>query len=236
MFIREEEFYHYFQPIYSLGSFERLGYEVLLRSNVYANPEIAFLEAKKAKKLYELDSRSIHKALCTYHSAGQSKNGETLFLNVFPSTILHNNFPIFLKRIITENYLTSQQIVLEISESEVIDDFCIFKSRILELKKLGFLIAIDDIGRGYANFQSIIELDPDYLKLDRYLAKDLHLSKQKQNLITFLHSYCERENKHLILEGLEDDNELSVAKTLGIPYGQGYLLGKPASLSNVVMC
>lgn len=234
-FIREEQFYHFFQPIYHLNSWDKLGYEVLLRSTVYPNPELTFQEAKKEKQLYELDSRSIHKAISTYHSAGSSKRNGTLFLNVFPSTILNQNFPSFLNQIITEKYLDSQQIVLEISESETIEEFDRFKKRISELKRQGFLIAIDDIGKGYSNFRSIIELEPDYLKLDRYFAQDLHLSKQKQTLISFFLNYCEQYNCQLILEGVETEKELAVAKALGISIAQGYILGKPALLKESVL-
>lgn len=230
-FIREEKFYHHFQPIYYINSRKKLGYEALLRSQIHSNPELTFQEAKREKQLYELDSRSIHKAISTYNLAGLSKKNGTLFLNILPSTILNQNFPSFLDQIITENYLHSQQIVLEISESETVEAFDIFKKQILDLKKQGFLIAIDDIGKGYSNFKNIIELEPQYLKLDRYFAQDLHLSKQKQAIILLLLKYCEQSRGQLILEGIETEEEIEIASALGIPIVQGYLLGKPALLS-----
>jgi EAL domain-containing protein (putative c-di-GMP-specific phosphodiesterase class I) len=233
-FIREEQFYHYFQPIYHLSNWTKLGYEVLLRSNLYSNPEYTFLEAKKEKQLYELDSRSIHKAILTYHKAGLRKKDGNLFLNILPSTILNQNFSSFLNKIIADNYLVSQQIVLEISESELIDDLEDFKIRISELKKQGILIAIDDIGKGYASFKNIVELEPDFLKLDRYFAKDLHLSTQKQTLISLFISYCEQYKTQLILEGVESEEEVAIAKALGVPFAQGYIIGRPALLQESI--
>lgn len=232
-FIREEQFYHFFQPICNLENWGKVGYEVLLRSNKYPNPEYTFQEAQKEKQLYELDSRSIHKAIMTYHSAGLSKKEGFLFLNVFPSTILNQNFLSFLNQI-TENFVRGQQIVLEISETEIIDDFEVFKDKILSLKQQGILIAVDDIGKGYSNFKSIIELEPDYLKLDRYFAKDLHVSKQKQSVVKNFISYCQENDSSLILEGIENEKDLAIAKVLGISMGQGYILGKPALIKQSV--
>jgi EAL domain-containing protein (putative c-di-GMP-specific phosphodiesterase class I) len=231
-FLKEEKFYHYFQPIYSLKSGEKLGYEVLLRSNIYPNPDYTFQEARKEKQLYELDSQSIHKAIATYHSAGLSKKDGKLFLNIFPSTILNPSFPSFLNKIITNNYLDSQEIILEISESELIEEFDTFKERIAELKKIGFLIAIDDIGQGYTNLKIIIELEPDYLKFDRYFTQNLQLSKQKQAIITLFLSYCDQYKSQLILEGVENEEDITIAKELGIPIAQGYFLGRPALLND----
>ncbi|WP_157800902.1 EAL domain-containing protein [Bacillus solitudinis] len=235
VYIREEKFYHYFQPIYNLNSMNKIGFEALLRSKVHANPETVFKEAIKEKRLYELDSISIHNALYTYQSAGFSQKEGALFLNIFPSTILNRDFSSFLNKISTENYLDKQQIVLEICESESIDEFETFKERIIELKKQGFLIAIDDIGKGYSNFELVIELEPDYLKLDRYFSKDLHLSKKKQRIISFFLNYCEEEKIRLILEGLEDNRDLVVAKALGVKHGQGYILGRPALLKELML-
>jgi EAL domain-containing protein (putative c-di-GMP-specific phosphodiesterase class I) len=232
-FIREENFYHYFQPIYCLKSGDKLGYEVLLRSTVYPNPEYVFQEAKKENWLYELDSRSIHKALLTYQSTGLSKWDGNLFINILPSTILNQRFPSFLKKIVTENYLDTRKIVLEISESEIIEEFDTFVNRLFEIKNQGFLIAIDDIGDGYSHFKTIIELEPDYLKLDRYLSKDLHLSKQKQTVISFYLSYAKQYKCQLILEGIENEMEMETAKELGVPIAQGYFLGRPALLDSV---
>lgn len=233
MLIQNENFFHHFQPIYCLRTSNRLGYEVLLRSDVFSNPEDTFHEARKVKRLYELDSRSIHKAVMTYLNVDARNRDELLFINVFPSTILNPSFHSFLKRMMDENPINSQQIVLEISETELIEDVQLLKSKIIAIRKLGFLIAIDDVGKGYSNFQAMIELEPNYLKLDRYFSKDLHLSKRKQEIILFFSQYCKAQNITLVLEGLESESEVSTAKALGIPNAQGYFLGRPNVLEEV---
>ncbi|MDQ0253064.1 EAL domain-containing protein (putative c-di-GMP-specific phosphodiesterase class I) [Evansella vedderi] len=202
-FISKEEFYHFFQPIYQLGGWKKEGYEVILRSKLHPNPEVAFQKAVKAKRLYELDSRSIHKAIRTYQKAGFSKKDGYLFLNIFPSIILNPMFPSFLNLIISNNHLNSQQVVLEISETEIIKEFDHFKQQIKVLKDLGFLIAIDDVGKGYANARAIIELEHDYIKLDRFFSDDLLTSNKKQSFIKYYVDYCNTHNSQLVLEGLE---------------------------------
>ncbi|MGJ9458485.1 EAL domain-containing protein [Oceanobacillus sp. CF4.6] len=107
------------------------------------------------------------------------------------------------------------------------------KSNISLLKKRGFQIAIDDVGKGSASLKSIIELEPDYLKMDNYFAFDLSVSEQKQEMIKSFMTYCENTNTKFILEGIEKTEDLAVAKDLGVLYGQGFLLGKPTSLKNM---
>ncbi|MGM8366558.1 EAL domain-containing protein, partial [Virgibacillus sp. W0181] len=124
--------------------------------------------------------------------------------------------------------------VLEISESEIIKDFVSFKKQLRELKIQGFLIAIDDVGKGFSDMQTMIELEADYLKLDRYFSQDLHLSTQKQSFVSFFVNYCKQNNSELILEGVENYAEMETAKSMGVPIAQGYFLGKPAPLKKLI--
>ncbi|WP_138417271.1 EAL domain-containing protein [Aquibacillus sediminis] len=233
-FITAERFFHFFQPIYHLNGREKIGYEALLRSDSYPNPEYVFEAAKQANLLYALDSASIQKAVSSYQEDGFSKKDGKVFVNILPSTILHQDFPTFISHTKMESHLKTQQIVLEISETENITNYDALKKRILELKALGFQIAIDDFGKGFANIQNLIELEADYLKLDRYLAQDLHQSKQKQSFISFFVNYCEQNESQLILEGLETEAEMEAAQSLGISLGQGYFLCRPSRLKDIV--
>ncbi|MBS4195754.1 EAL domain-containing protein [Lederbergia citri] len=230
-FIQQARFYHFFQPIYELHNRNKIGYEALLRSEEYPNPEIAFQLAKKEHQLFDLDVGSMRKALSTYLST--SENG-LIFLNIYPSTLLDPRFISLLKRVLTSREHNSR-IVLEVSESELIEDIKIFKERISTLKQDGFLIAIDDMGRGYSRIESIIELEPDYIKLDRLFAKDLHLSPKKKEFISIFQTFCDHYGSQLILEGVETSEELEMAKSLGVVFAQGYFLGKPAMLTEAVL-
>lgn len=227
--ILNERFFHHYQPIYQINDYKIMGYEGLLRSNEYSNPEVVFDLARKEKQLYELDSRSIHKAALTYSSAGYSIKEGKLFLNVLPSTILNPSFPSFVKTIMTEKLLSSQQIIFEITEQEA-TDYESIKNIAMSLKELGVSIAIDDFGNGFLDMQKVIEIEPEYIKLDRYFSQELSQSIKKQDVIKFLLEYCQKFNVHLILEGLETSDDIEVSRSIGVNYGQGFGLGKPSSL------
>lgn len=230
-FIQEQSYHHSFQPIYDIRNWMIAGYEGFLRSNDYLNPEFAFSDAKKAGRLYELDSQSIHKAIQAYQQAGYTRNDGFLFLNIFPSTIIDEAFIPFAKELMTDPHLINQQIVLEVSGLEEIIHFNEFKNCVKEIKELGFLLAVGDVGVGYSKVKSIIELEPDYIKLDRYFSYDLSTSNKKQSIIQLFNNFCKATGSKLILEGLETEITLALAKSLEIEYGQGYLLGNPKIIS-----
>ncbi|MCZ0702980.1 EAL domain-containing protein (putative c-di-GMP-specific phosphodiesterase class I) [Natronobacillus azotifigens] len=229
-FIEEEQFYHYYQPIFDLKRQKQLGYEALLRSRVYPNPEFAFQAAKRASLLYELDTKSIKKAIATYQDANVKKAELLLFINVLPSTLVDPRFYSFITDLFNKSSIQAHQLVLEVSESETFDESLDFVTYIHRLRELGIWIALDDVGTGYANFNMIIEIEPDFIKLDRLFSSQLNQSKQKQSLIYFFQNYCQTNQIQLILEGLETKNELTYAKELGVLHAQGYYLGRPALL------
>ncbi|CQR46214.1 Putative cyclic di-GMP phosphodiesterase YliE [Paraliobacillus sp. PM-2] len=230
--IEEEHFYHYFQPIFNINGQKVIGYEVLLRTSLFPNPVYTFQAAKEVKRLYELDSKSIKKAITTYYSSAIATEKLFLFINVFPSSIVNEAFDHFLEHLLRDNQIRKDQLVLEISESELIEDPPLFRMHIERLKQQGFHFALDDVGKGYANFDMMIDLEPNYIKLDRLFSYQLDQSKKKQNLIRFFLQYCKENDIKLILEGLETEEELQVAKAVGITYVQGFLLGKPAPIDN----
>ncbi|UQD52290.1 hypothetical protein C0971_09915 [Bacillus methanolicus] len=228
--IRNDEFFHHYQPIYDIQNWKVVGYEGLFRTEGLSTPEITFDIAKRKKKLYELDSRSIHKASLTYLKAGYSDRYRNLFLNVFPSTITNPKFHTFIDQIINDNEFKSQQLIFEINENEDVK-FDILKKSISHLKNLGFLIAIDDFGKGSSSIKSIVELQPDFIKLDSFFMEDLRNSEQKKDLIRYLLHFCHKFNSKLIVEGVEDNVSLAILKSLGVQYAQGFLFGRPTLLS-----
>lgn len=227
--ILTNHFFHHYQPIYDIRSGKIVGYEGLFRTNDSLNPEIIFQRAKQLKLLYELDSRSIHEASVTYINAGYASRDERLFLNVFPSTLLHPSFHTLINQIIHKKGLSSRQIIFEINENEI-TDFERLKKEIFMLRNQGFRFAIDDLGKGNSTIQYIIEFNPDVVKLDKYFMIDFTNSLQKQTVVKYIFQYCEKFAIDLIVEGVEDHKSLALLKEMGIGYAQGYLLGKPALL------
>ncbi|MGN7299573.1 EAL domain-containing protein [Ferdinandcohnia sp. SAFN-114] len=232
-FVQHELFSHSFQPIFDIQTWTRIGFEGLLRTSYFENIDDTFKLAKIEKQLYELDSRSIRKAALTYYSAGFTKKDGYLFLNVYPSTLTNRNFLPFIRKTIAENTHFNTQVIFEISEMEVITDFSSLKNNINQLRSEGFLFAIDDVGKGNSNVKHIIELDPDFIKLDKYFSNNLYKDLKKQEFIKSIIHYTNNYEINLVLEGIETEVDLAMAKAIGVKYGQGFVLGRPKSLTVV---
>ncbi len=153
-----------------------------------------------------------------------------MFINVVPSTIINPPFFALVDKIINENHLNSQQIIFEINENEIFN-FEKLKREIYRLKNLGIKIAIDDYGKGYSNLMSVLELHPDFIKLDKFFMEQIFESDQKKEIIHYMQRLCNKFDSKLIVEEVENPIELALLKDLGIKYAQGYLLGKPTFFS-----
>ncbi len=226
--IYQELFHHYFQPLYYLDDWSLLGYEAFLRCDYqsYDNIESLFGLARKYEKLNELDMTSIRKAMTVYHRHQNSITGNTLFLNVYPSTLKNQQFIHIWNELTEQMYMTGKRIVLEINEAEEITDYALMRRIIRPLREKGVLFALDDLGKGAASLKALIELEPEFVKLDRYFANDLSISPAKQKMVQSILYYCQ-DQIQVVLEGIEHSRDLSMAKALGVHIGQGYLLGKP---------
>ncbi len=211
---------HWFQPIYHLKSNKVLGYEALLRdaSELHVSPVDLFKNAERHGQQNILDFISIKNALETFQS-----ESNVLFLNVFPSTLFKRDFLSWWDIHVPPRI----PVVLELLENEPIMNWREMKTITNKLKDRGVKIAVDDMGGGYSFFQQWIELDPDYIKLDRYFAENLSTNVRKQQTVKSLIDLLS-DTTEIIMEGIENEEELRIAEHLGIRYAQGYLLGRPS--------
>lgn len=221
-------YYHHFQPIFNIHESEVFGYEGLLRSKHVTNPKELFEMAIDLNKLLELDVSSCEKAIHSFTKQLEQINGEKhIFLNIYPSTLISSFFKKNLVKVLEQHSILPNQIVMEVSESEQITNYLQLKDVIKSLKDLGVRIALDDLDKGKSSLKNLLELEPDYVKFDRYFAKDLNKSTKKQDLLKSILDYCSINDIKVVLEGIETNKELNIAKSLGVHYGQGFLLGKP---------
>jgi EAL domain-containing protein (putative c-di-GMP-specific phosphodiesterase class I) len=217
---------HWFQPIYSLKNNNIVGYEALMRdaSELKASPVDIFKEAEKNGQRSTLDRKSIKNATESF------KHGlAPLFINVFPATLLEKDFISWWDISISN----PTPVVLELLESEPVDNWEALKEITNKLKKRGVKIAVDDMGGGYSFFQQWIELAPDFIKLDRYFAQNLSVSSKKQKTISSMVDLFSGSTE-IIIEGIEKEEDLNIAGFLGIPYAQGFLLGKPSPKEDIL--
>jgi EAL domain-containing protein (putative c-di-GMP-specific phosphodiesterase class I) len=232
-----EEIEHVFQPMWELNNWNIFGYEALVRfpKEGITDIESTFRVARKQDLLFELDTLSIRRAIDTFPIIQLNK--EHLFINIFPSTLVHSEFEPFLQNLVQSYPGIKGKVVFELNETideEHIWNIPLLKEKVELLKKYGFCFALDDIGKGVGTFQKIIELSPDFIKLDRYFSENLSLTKEKQEMITLLNEFC-KHRIGLVLEGIEEEVDLAFAKYLKVPIGQGYLMGKPEKVSDSLL-
>jgi EAL domain-containing protein (putative c-di-GMP-specific phosphodiesterase class I) len=219
-----------FQPIVELRRRRVLGYEALSRGpagSVYQMPLRLFEMAAEADLVFELDRKCRRRALV---SAAALPAGAKLFVNVFPSAMYDPEFQGAALVALAESHgLTPDRVVLEITEKSAIENYGVFVEALVELTRHGFSIAVDDVGAGYSGLEKIAHLNPRYLKFDRELVRNIDSSYIRREMTRALKAFADRIGSTIIAEGIEREGELQTLLELGIEYGQGYLLGRPAA-------
>jgi EAL domain-containing protein (putative c-di-GMP-specific phosphodiesterase class I) len=220
-----------YEPIVDVATKTVFGYEALARGpqgSEFHSPGALFEAAEEQGFVFELD------CLCRRSGLGGAvglPSGTKLFLNVRPTTIYDPQFrPEALIRTLARTRLSPSEVVFEISEQESIQSFDAFREVRDEYGKLGFQIAIDDTGAGYASLQAVMELEPEYIKVDRAFCSGIDTDPARQAMLSALHSVAGKIGARIIAEGLDTLEELETLGRLGIPFGQGWLFGKPTPL------
>ncbi|HEX7399721.1 MAG TPA: EAL domain-containing protein [Candidatus Limnocylindrales bacterium] len=207
----------FFQPIVELHTGSVVGYEALTRFTDGVPPDIRFAAAARAGLGIELELATLRAAM----SAGAAVLSPTAFLslNASPGLITSGALRALFAGV-------ARPLVLEITEHVAIVDYVALRA---ELAALGptVRVAVDDAGAGYASFHHILELAPDLVKLDIGLIRGIDADPARQALLAGMAYFAVRRKIRLVAEGIETGEELEVLRSLAVPYGQGYLLGRP---------
>lgn len=219
-----------FQPIISLVDGEVFGYEALSRGtqgSKLERPDALFAAAEKFDKVWELEFLCRSKAFARAHGLPADK---MLFINVDPKIINDARF----KKGVTLEMLSQYQIdasniIFEITEKNSIDDYKSFRRVLDNYTSQGYKIAIDDAGSGYSGLKLVAETHPQFIKIDMDLVRDIDKDVLKQALMKAFCEFSVVANMKIIAEGIETVDELETLIQIGVSYGQGYLLQRPAS-------
>ena len=223
--IQEKNITAVFQPIVDTNSFDPLGYEALSRgpeNTEFHNPELMFEVAEKGQLVWELERLCREKSL--YYLQILEKN-KYLFINNEPDVIFDPDFRTL--DLLKKFNIDPKRIVLEITERTAIKNFERFQQALDFFKQKGFKIAIDDVGTGYSNLQSIAILKPDFIKFDTSLIRNINNNHIKKQLVTSLVNFANETGTIIIAEGIETKEELQIIQKFNIPYGQGYYFAHP---------
>ena len=219
----------YYQPVVRLASLSNAGYEVLIRSSIpgLTTPKDLF----EAASCLDLEAR--FSEMCREIGVDQAislPEQSLVFVNTHPSERFDRGLASSLMNLRAR--APEQRLVLELHECAITD---VRQTRELRscLRDLDIELAYDDFGAGQARLLELTEVAPDYLKFDIGLIRKIHLSEQRQQLVSSLLNVAHNLGIATLAEGIESSEELAVCSSLGFTYAQGYLLGRPAPVSDL---
>lgn len=150
-------------------------------------------------------------------------------INVSALQMLNSNFVDDVEVILKEVSLPTQNIVLELTESYMVRNMALLRTIFDQLRELGFKIAMDDFGTGYASLEILKTVPADIVKIDQTFVRDIQISKFDKTFIRFIAQICHDVDIEVLLEGIETMEEFDVVEPMELDYIQGFLFGKPQS-------
>lgn len=224
--VRDQAIRTVFQPVLDLETRQIIGYEALSRGpegSDIENPEVIFELARDFDLVWDLEAlciKNVEPVLGELCSRGHLFfNLESLFIQQLQQRG-SEVFETFFKH--------HQSVVIEVTERSAIRDYRTFQHSLHQLKLLGFRIAIDDCGSGYATLEAVAELRPDYLKVGHSLFHNVEHDPIRRQLVDLVARAAETIGAKTIAEAIETEEQLKVCRELGIPEGQGFLFARPA--------
>lgn len=220
LILNRRSFRPVFQPVMAVDGNRVVGHEALSRFDSGTSPDRVFASAASVGLDVDLELACIRAAVAEARALPFSESW--LSLNVSPAVLVASTDA--LAQLATE---ADRPLVLELTEHVVIDDYGPVRDALRKLRP-GFRLAVDDVGSGFASLRHILELAPDFVKLDISLVRNIDQDAGRQAMIAGLAAFAGRVGCALIAEGVESAAELAELRDLGVTHAQGYLLGRPA--------
>jgi EAL domain-containing protein (putative c-di-GMP-specific phosphodiesterase class I) len=229
----------HFQPILNLKSKTVIGFEGLIRGLREGDggliPPVSLFETAKAEnRLVEMDRLCQEKILDLFSTNPQSENNFLIFIN-FESSLLDTVGPQdghFLNQVTRRN-INSSSVVIEIIESNVTHLNNLI--RFVEFYRYrGFLIALDNVGLGYSNFDRIPAIKPDIIKIDRSIVNNMEKDYYKQEIFKAWGNLAKNTGALILAEGIETEEEAMCAIELDADLAQGYYFARPQPLKEEI--
>ena len=212
-----------YQPIIDWPNKSLFGFEALVRStgSALSNPGLLFDAAEQLGRVQELGRQIRRTVAGAVHEAPPDA---AIFVNLHSADL--NDEELFIAGTSLSEH--ANRVVLEVTERASLEHVKDVQGAMNKLRKLGYRIAVDDLGAGYAGLSSFSQLEPDIVKLDMSLIRDIHASNRKSSIVRSMIAVCARDlGTKVVCEGVETEAERDTLDSLGATLLQGYLLGKP---------
>ncbi|WP_373035431.1 EAL domain-containing protein [Sulfurimonas sp.] len=223
--IENDKIVPFFQPIYDNSSDKIASYECLIRlideENIIISP-YKFLTISKKSRLYSKLTKIMIEKSCQYFEHIDSD----FSVNLSVEDILDKDIVKYIKQKVKEHNV-SKKIIFEILESEGIENYEEVSIFTNEMHTLGCRIAIDDFGSGYSNFEHLLQLKIDYIKIDGTLIKNIDYDSNAQTVVETIVDFAKRLNILTVAEFVHNEAVYKKVKELEIDRTQGFFLAKP---------
>ncbi|MFV0518861.1 MAG: EAL domain-containing protein [Lachnospirales bacterium] len=215
-----------YQPIVDVKTAEIFGYEALMRSKLdaFKSPYEIIKVATNQGKLYQLEKSVVflvHEDICENSDKIGNKK---IFINTIPSQVLNEEDGQLLVEKYKENF---SRVVIEVTEQESKNAYYLEQKKAF-LNNFNILMAVDDFGSGYSNEIRVLEIEPDIVKIDMELIRNIHKNLDKLHIVNNIISFAHSKNMKVVAEGVETKEELVCLKNINVDFLQGYFIAKPS--------
>ncbi|WP_421901478.1 EAL domain-containing protein [Maridesulfovibrio sp.] len=232
--IPENEFFPYFQPVYSMQNRNLAGFEALVRWN---HPERGFLTpdqiipvAEETGLIVELDRIILFEA-CRFMSSWIRRypNASDLFLtaNLSPSQLSKPDLAETIQTIVRETEIPADNLKLEITESAIMERNAASSLNLKKIGEMGIRLAVDDFGTGYSSLAQLQRFPASTVKIDRSFVSHMAGDHESLEIVRAVNALGHSLSMDVIAEGVETRQQLILLKDIGCDYVQGYYFDKP---------
>ncbi len=219
-----------FQPIIDFSSHTYIAFEGLIRGPTETplhSPKQLFEAAERTglrRKLEQACRETVFRAFAKLQLPGR------LFINVSPDCLDDELFAnAGTLEMLHQIGLSPSRIVIELTENQKINDYPDIHRVLTNFRSLGYQIAIDDLGEGFANLTMWSEVKPEYVKIDQHFIKNIAEDKLKHHFVKAMQDLAESCSAKIVAEGIENEADCLAVRDLGIAFGQGYLIAMPVA-------
>ena len=218
-----------YQPIVRAGDASTFGYEALLRSKepLLLHPSAILKAAERVRRVHDV-GRAVRE-LVALDAERAAADGAFMFMNLHPEDLMDP--ALYLPTAPLTRAAT--RVVLELTDRASLEQVSDVHERVQRLRSLGFRIAIDDVGAEQADPSTFNQLEPEFVKLDISMIRNVEQDPSKRRLVQSMVRLCHNLSKSVIAEGVENAEQQSALIESGCDFLQGYYLGRPGPLGSL---
>jgi len=220
----------YFQPIIDNATEKIVKYESLVRlidDNDKVLSPFFFLETSKKSNYYtKITDIVLENSFTVLRNCDVD-----ISINISALDIEQRSTRRKILELLEANKTHTSRVIFELLEDENIKEFDVIREFILNVKKYGVKIAIDDFGAGYSNYERLLDYQPDILKIDGCLIRDIESSSYSLSVVKSIVTFAKEQNIQTVAEFIENESIFKIVKKLGVDFSQGYYFGKPEPLN-----